>query len=262
MDDPGGQWICSCESRHRQPSSPAAGSAHARDRGHSTYTQSHTLAGVTIPSRSCRPVLEPSLFPGIVTRSSCVWLQTEREWEPGARVCVPAVAQATRGQPGAAKTLGGRGQAPAQLPWAGVARGAPAARSMNTTRAQRQCGRGLLQSRVTAWVCSILWFGLHEGSGRPQGLGSETFADGQATPNSPGVHPGAGPGDPGSSGTNGTAGAGQAAESGRQPRGEGTGGKGRRRLRCEWCGVKAGPREGSTGCGTPRDKGGCPESRG
>lgn len=44
------------------------------------------------PKRGC--------FPGMVTRSPrCVWLQTERGPEPGA-VFVPAVAQATRGQPG------------------------------------------------------------------------------------------------------------------------------------------------------------------
>lgn len=51
----------------------------------------------------------------------------------------------------------------------------------------------LLQIRVTARVCSVLWFGLHEGGGRPRrGFGSETFANGQAIPSSPGMCPGAG----------------------------------------------------------------------
>jgi len=50
----------------------------------------------------------------------------------------------------------------------------------------------LLQSQVTARVCSILWLGLHEGSGRPWGFESETLAGGRATPSSPGEHPGAG----------------------------------------------------------------------
>lgn len=45
----------------------------------------------------------------------------------------------------------------------------------------------LLQSRVTARVCGILWLGLHGGSGRPQGVRSGTFASGQATPSSPGA---------------------------------------------------------------------------
>lgn len=46
----------------------------------------------------------------------------------------------------------------------------------------------LLQTRVTARVCGILWFALHEGSGRPQGFRSGTLASGQAMPSSPGAH--------------------------------------------------------------------------
>lgn len=71
-----------------------------------------------------------------------------------------------------------RAKPPAQLPWGGVAGRAPLSGQTSGQRGSgrsvhqhnqtgAQCGGGLLQSRVTAWVCSILWFGLHEGSGRP-----------------------------------------------------------------------------------------------
>lgn len=97
----------------------------------------------TCPSTSwsCRPLLERSLFPGMVTRSSCVWLQTEREREPAACVFVPVVAQATWGQPGAAKWASGQGRA--ALWWPGVAhrgshcsqrKGSGCSVPLNTTR--------------------------------------------------------------------------------------------------------------------------------
>lgn len=132
----------------------------------------------------------------------------------------------------------------------------PEGSGTRTNQSGAQCGRGLLQSRVTARACSILWFGLHEGSGRPRGFGSETFAGGQATPNSRGSIPGLGreqlrhkrhrrvrnssPGE-------------------RQGRAAPRGGK--EAAVVELLRVKAGPRRGAQRrC--PGGHGGCPDSRG
>lgn len=97
-----------------------------------------------------------------------------------------------------------RAEPAARLPWGGTASREPTTRageragglSLLSPAEHNQTGGVsadgvLLQSQVTARACSILWFGLHEGSGRPRGFRSETFANSQATPSSPRVHPGA-----------------------------------------------------------------------
>lgn len=93
-----------------------------------------------------------------------------------------------RGSPGAAQ--------PAQPPSAQLDERAKGLWLLGAAEHNRTGGvsadRVLLQSRVTARVCSSLWFGLREGSGGPRGFRSETFADSQATLSSPRVHPEAG----------------------------------------------------------------------
>lgn len=158
-------------------------------------------AAAATPSWSCRPIPEPGPFPGIVTRSSCVWLQTEQEREPGARVCVLAVAQATRGQPGAAKTaggqahstvaLGGHGQLSLLPPgWVSGQRGSRSV-PLNTTRlgASVRTGFYCRAGLQCGSAASFGLFGLQEGSGRAREFESETFANDQQS--SPRVNPGA-----------------------------------------------------------------------
>lgn len=235
--------------------------------------QFHALAGVPIPARSCRPILEPGLFPGIVTRSSCVCLQTEQEWEPGARVCVPAVAQATRGQPEAAKILGGQGQAPgtaalgrrgrpSRLCPAGRAAGGAPVQEQKQSGASVRTGfiaepgysAGLQHPLVRA---SRRERGGHGGSGRrplPMARRHQTL---------PGCIPGLARGRPGSSGTNGRAGSELPAELGKRQgpaaSGRGRRGGGRRRPCCGCCGVKAGPRRGGQAAVPAGTREGAPE---
>lgn len=118
------------------------------------------------PKRGC--------FPGMVTRSPrCVWLQTERGPEPGA-VFVPAVAQATRGQPGS-EPCG----------WPRRTEGRTDGRT-DGTGGGASVRRGLYCG-VAARRRSILWFGLPGGGGSPRGCragGAGTFGGGL------GPHPG------------------------------------------------------------------------
>ena len=172
-----------------------------------------------IPSRSCCPILELSLFPGIVTRSSCVWLQTEQKREPGACVCVPAVAQATRGQPGAAKTTGGRGRAhgtaalgwhgqPSLPPpgWVSGQRGSHCSVPLNTTRPRASVRTGFY-CRARLQRGSAASFGL----GFTKAVGGHGYSARRPLPMArqhqalPGCMPGLGREHHGSTGTNGTA---------------------------------------------------------
>lgn len=210
-----------------------------------------------IPSQSCHPILEPSLFPGIVTRSSCVWLQTEQEREPGAHVCVPAVAQATWGQPEAAKTTNGQGRAhgtaalgrhgqPSLPPsgWVSGQRGSHCSVPLNTTRLGASVRMGFYCS--AGLQHPLVW-----ASQRQREAVGVQVRDLCRWPGNTKLSRGASQGWAGSILAAPALTAPQglsflrcwASSKAWQPRGKSTGGEGRRRLWCNWCRVKASPRE-------------------